>query len=539
MPQEVVSLGVAAERVGLPPGEHRLYAVVTLTASDAPAEVGRPRLVTSLALDVSGSMQGEPLAQVVRSVERIVDLLRDDDQLGVVAFSTNATEVAPVRPLSAEHRRAVKARVGRIRADERTNLEAGLRLARSIMPARVEGERHGVVLLSDGAPNVGACAVDELTSLSRFLRGDAVISSLGYGPRHHDGVLMAIADGGGGAYRFVPDPAACQLELAQSVGAQGDVAAEGIEVTLVPAPGVEISKTLGATRMHFTAEGLVVPVEDLPANAARLLAVELRVRLDAERMRGTLLTVRVAYRAAGQSAPRSAQQTLAIDVGGTEPRVDGATLAQVLLLRADEARDEARAMADRGQWEGAAAVLRGLMGEIERAPGFAAADGSPLSEAREQLLDEAMAMERRPDAEALSSFRKSTAPRRLAGSDAHASSRARGQTALTFTSAAAGLFPEAYLVSMSGAHAGTRHRLHGQNTLGRTSSADVVVPSAQVSRRHADVFAVEGEFWIADLGSTNVTLVNGRRLGSKPHRLMAGDVVQVGDAVFRYEEVAR
>jgi pSer/pThr/pTyr-binding forkhead associated (FHA) protein len=47
---------------------------------------------------------------------------------------------------------------------------------------------------------------------------------------------------------------------------------------------------------------------------------------------------------------------------------------------------------------------------------------------------------------------------------------------------------------------------------------------------------LEGEFWACDLGSTNVTKVNGEPLGSTPRKLKEGDVVLVGDVELVYEE---
>ena len=52
-------------------------------------------------------------------------------------------------------------------------------------------------------------------------------------------------------------------------------------------------------------------------------------------------------------------------------------------------------------------------------------------------------------------------------------------------------------------------------------------------------FANAGDFWVADMGSTNPTLVNGSALGSAPHKLAAGDVIIVGDMKLRYEEAPK
>jgi Ca-activated chloride channel family protein len=541
MADSPLPLTVSAEpdHLRVPPGLATVWVVVTLQAGPMPVESRRPRLVSVLSLDVSGSMRGEPLEHVVRSAQRIVDLLADDDMLGLVTFSTRASVVAPVVKLDAEARRTLKHRIGRLVPEDRTNIEDALRVARAALPPAQEGERHGIVLLSDGEPNVGASTAEELEAIARAIRGNAVVASLGYGTRHDEKVLAGVATGGGGAYRFIPDPMTCQLELTQAVGAQADVAVEGVEAVVTPETGVEVLRVLGAPAPRYGAEGLVVPLPDLTADARRSFALEVRVTLDERNASGRLLALVVRHRRAGERAPLEVGETVSVDVGKGEARRSEAATATLLLLRADEARDRARGLADRGQFDGAAAVLRGLMAEIVAAPGFVQADGSALAEAYEQLLDEAGAFERRPGAEQYRTFKMSMVARSVAVDGGVASSKSMGALSKHFTMVTAGLFPEAYLVVDIGPQPGTRHRLGAQNTLGRTRSADVFVPSGQISRRHADVFALEGEFWIADLGSTNVTHVNGVSLGTKPHVLRNGDKVSIGDVLLTYVEAPR
>lgn len=101
---------------------------------------------------------------------------------------------------------------------------------------------------------------------------------------------------------------------------------------------------------------------------------------------------------------------------------------------------------------------------------------------------------------------------------------------------AAGNYPEAYIRVKNGPDAGKRHLLREECVIGRTASADVSIISNGVSRRHAEIYALEGEFWACDLGSTNVTMVNGEPLASAPRKLQPGDVVLVGDVELVYEE---
>jgi FHA domain len=58
-------------------------------------------------------------------------------------------------------------------------------------------------------------------------------------------------------------------------------------------------------------------------------------------------------------------------------------------------------------------------------------------------------------------------------------------------------------------------------SIGRLSYNDVVLPSAQISRQHAELRCINGQWWIADLQSTNGLHINGRRV--QQHQLIDGD----------------
>src|SRR4051812_37257208 len=88
------------------------------------------------------------------------------------------------------------------------------------------------------------------------------------------------------------------------------------------------------------------------------------------------------------------------------------------------------------------------------------------------------------------------------------------------------------LVIQEGAGAGSHHPVDGELILGREqSTANLVIPDAGVSRRHARVLADNGGVIVEDLGSSNGTYVNGERI-SGPVELGAGDEVQVGATIL-------
>lgn len=68
-------------------------------------------------------------------------------------------------------------------------------------------------------------------------------------------------------------------------------------------------------------------------------------------------------------------------------------------------------------------------------------------------------------------------------------------------------------------------------TVGRASGCGVALDDAFTSQLHARVFRRNGETWIEDLGSTNGTYVNAKKLAS-PVPLHPGDRLQVGRTVL-------
>jgi pSer/pThr/pTyr-binding forkhead associated (FHA) protein len=68
--------------------------------------------------------------------------------------------------------------------------------------------------------------------------------------------------------------------------------------------------------------------------------------------------------------------------------------------------------------------------------------------------------------------------------------------------------------------------------IGRDATANLVIESDLVSRRHAELLAVPGGNSLVDLSSNGVS-VNGRRI-TAPVMLRQGDVIRVGEADFRY-----
>ncbi|MFJ6083054.1 FHA domain-containing protein [Streptomyces sp. NPDC092369] len=88
---------------------------------------------------------------------------------------------------------------------------------------------------------------------------------------------------------------------------------------------------------------------------------------------------------------------------------------------------------------------------------------------------------------------------------------------------------------IAGPDAGGVHLLHGgEIRIGRSADADVPLDDPDVSRLHCAVtVGADGRVSVADLGSTNGTLLDGTRVSTHPVRLAPGALLRVGESALR------
>jgi hypothetical protein len=91
--------------------------------------------------------------------------------------------------------------------------------------------------------------------------------------------------------------------------------------------------------------------------------------------------------------------------------------------------------------------------------------------------------------------------------------------------------PEEMIIVRSESLAGRRYALAQPQVVGRSDDADIVIDDAYASEYHLRVGVQDGKVMVNDLGSTNGTYVNGRRV-TVPTALARGDSVQIGKTIF-------
>lgn len=87
------------------------------------------------------------------------------------------------------------------------------------------------------------------------------------------------------------------------------------------------------------------------------------------------------------------------------------------------------------------------------------------------------------------------------------------------------------LQAITGEHTGQEISIDRDMLVGRHQSADIVLPQAEISRKHAAFHLREQALWVQDLTSSNGTFVNDVRVENEA-LLKEGDIVQFASLKF-------
>lgn len=513
-------LVAACEAKNVEPGTSTLWASIKVEPRGSALEKERAPLALVLVIDTSGSMQGEPIHHVLRSCEILAQLLGPRDQLAIVTFSTQAGVRCGMTPVTDVGRIQIARAISGVRADGSTNMHGGIEVAAAVLLTAPAGLRRAMVVMSDGQPNIGLQSASDLAGYVRGL--GLAVSTLGFGLHHDENVLDAIATAGSGRYAYIPDPITARIDLARAALAHGGIVADKLELRLAPADGVELVRLLPSSQLRHGKHGISTSIGDVFVDEGRSLALELKLDLAAG-AKGRLIDITLSGRAA-DGTQHTVTATLDVDIR-TGPRViDKDAQREIILVQADDARAQARAQGDRGALPAAAAILRQLAARIDAVEGFVRNDGSVLAELREQLEDEAANYERKSTDAERQHQRKASLMYKSA-------SPTFARQAIVMPAV------PAQFVGIGGPVAGQTFLLTSESKIGRSANLEISVASGQLSRHHARVVYVNDRYVLEDLGSTSGSRINGSAVLSQ--QLAEGDLVELGDAVFRFSFVKK
>jgi hypothetical protein len=119
------------------------------------------------------------------------------------------------------------------------------------------------------------------------------------------------------------------------------------------------------------------------------------------------------------------------------------------------------------------------------------------------------------------------------GGGGHGGGTPRTQALDAFQGGAGAARLVAWIIPMDGPQGGQLLELRARAIVGTAPDCEVVVKDASISGRHAEFSAQGGVFRVSDLGSTNGTFVNDKRVQSA--ELVDGDTLRLGRTAFKFK----
>lgn len=158
-----------------------------------------PSLGLMIVLDRSGSMEGSKIILAREAAARSVELLRDDDTFGFIAFDDTVWEVIPVGPLG--NRQNAIDQILSVPANGGTDIFPGVRKSYEDL-AELKLQRKHIILLTDGQSSMPA-GYEQIIEEGR--KNNTTMSTVAIGSDADWNLLEELAELGGGRFYDVVD----------------------------------------------------------------------------------------------------------------------------------------------------------------------------------------------------------------------------------------------------------------------------------------------------------------------------------------------
>ncbi|KAM2999006.1 hypothetical protein FF2_040594 [Malus domestica] len=329
-------------------------------------------------LDTSGSMAGTKLALLKRAMGFVIQNLGSNDRLSVIAFSSTARRLFPLRRMTDTGRQQALQAVNSLVANGGTNIAEGLRKGGKVLEdRRGKNPVASIILLSDGqdtytisgsGPNQSQPNYKLLLPLS-IHGGDNTgfqipVHAFGFGGDHDASSMHSISEISGGTFSFIETEAVIQDAFAQCIGGLLSVVVQELQVAV---ECVNTSLRLGSLKAgsypsRVMADGLkgVIDVGGMYADEERDFLVSVNVPTESCSNVTSLIKVKCIYKDPLNKEMATIESE---EVRIERPDVVGQAVVSIEVdrqrnrLQAAEAMAQARAAAELGDLAGAVSTL--------------------------------------------------------------------------------------------------------------------------------------------------------------------------------------
>ncbi|GMH12533.1 hypothetical protein Nepgr_014374 [Nepenthes gracilis] len=382
----------------------------------SPSGPPNPRAPVDLVtiLDVSGSMAGTKLVLLKRAMGFVIQNLGPRDRLSVIAFSSSACRLFPLRRMTDTGRHQALQAVNSLTSNGGTNIAEGLkRGARVMIERKWKNPVSSIILLSDGqdtytvtSPSRARLRKGYGSLIPASIHGFQIpVHTFGFGADHDAASMHAISETSRGTFSFIEAEGVIQDAFAQCMGGLLSVVVQELQVEVECVfPGLQFSSIKsGSYRNHLSADARTghIHVGDLYAEEERDFLVMVNVpTADNFANEMPLFEVRFSYRDPITKEVTTHDKASVVNIC-RPPMIIGQPVVSVEVdrqrnrLNAAEAMSEARAAAERGNLPGAVSVLEDCRKALSETVSAQAGDRLCIALAAELMgMQERMANQR-------------------------------------------------------------------------------------------------------------------------------------------------
>ncbi|KAK8662287.1 hypothetical protein V6N13_091871 [Hibiscus sabdariffa] len=324
-------------------------------------------------LDISASMSGTKLALLKRAMGFVIQNLGSNDRLSVIAFSSTARRLFPLRRMSDLGRQRALQAINSLAAHGGTNIAEGLRKGAKVMEDRTDKNPvASILLLSDGqdtytvyGPNKSRPNYELLVPLSvQGVDNRIPVHAFGFGGDHDASSMHSISEISGGTFSFIETETMIQDAFAQCIGGLLSVVVQELQVCvecMSPSLCLGLIKA-GSYQSNVSADGKTgfIDVGDLYDDEERDFLVSVKVPAESFACEASLLKVKCVYRDPVTKETKTSESDV---VRIQRPEIAGHVEICIEVdrqrnrYRAAEAMAEARIAAEQGDLAGAVSIL--------------------------------------------------------------------------------------------------------------------------------------------------------------------------------------
>lgn len=338
---------------------HATIYLETLISKFINEKAKRTPLNLSIVIDRSGSMQGDKLANAKKAAIYMIQQLKPEDYISIVAYDDQVTVLQ--HSVGVNDKAALISKINSIQTSGSTNLWGGTSKGYEEVKANYKSNYvNRVLLLSDGLANAGVTDNNAIAfKVQQFKDKEGItLSTFGLGLDYNETLMTDMAETGNGNYYFIDAPDKLAAIFDKELNGLLNVAAQNAIVQVTLPQGTSLEK---AYNFKYIAKGNVITFSLRDLFSEETKGIMINCKLD-DHISGNLTflsSIEFDNVSDGRHITIKNENILSPtgDANLYTQNFNEKVLEQVILNTANENMEKAMAETDKGNYIGAQSIM--------------------------------------------------------------------------------------------------------------------------------------------------------------------------------------